>query len=384
MKKYCEIISVVLFCAIIGVCSIAFVLLPDLDFSQQENRSLAQAPDFNGKNFFSGEFAKQINLYFADQFPLRNQLVKLKSGTELAFLKAENNGVVYSKNQLAVKNFDVCKTIRETIADTDYYFEESVELQLKNLNKVGSESEIPFLSVIPPRTIDIADSVFDYNRPQGDLVFDLMQESLTDAGYINLLDEIRPRFEKDEYVYYRTDHHWTTLGAYYAYEKIMESYGKKDLIIPKEDFQIEQIYDFSGTTAAKGSFPIYEKDVLEIWHLPDDDEYEIIADGVTLDGFYSREYLETSDKYSVFLDGTHNITQIKKKGGENRETLLILKDSFANCLIPFLAREFDIVAVNIHVFNDISALTEQFGADKALVVCNVENLITTVDLGKLK
>ncbi len=384
MRKYCEIISVVLFCVIIGICSVAFVVLPDLDFSQQENRNLAQAPEFNGKDFFSGEFAKQINLYFSDQFPLRNQFVKLKSATELAFLKTENNGVVYNKNQLAVKNFDVCKNIRETVDDTDYFFEESVKLQLQNLINPGPSLQIPVLSVIPPRTIDIADSVFDYTRPQGDLAFDLMEENLKDAGYINVLDDLRPRFENGEYVYYRTDHHWTTLGAYYTYENIMKSYGKEDSIIPKDDFDIEQIYDFSGTTAAKGNFPVYEKDILEIWHLPDENEYEITADGVTLDGFYSREYLETSDKYSVFLDGTHNITQIKKKGDENRETLLIFKDSFANCLIPFLAREFDIIAVNIHIFTDISALAEQYNAHKILIVCNTENLITTVDLGKLK
>lgn len=384
MKKFCEITTVILFCVIIAIFSVTFLILPDKEFSQQENRNLATLPLLNGERFFSGAFGKDINLYFADQFPLRNQFVKLKSGAELALMKKENNGVLYSKNQLAVKDFDACKSVRETVEGTDYYFNDSATLQLENLNRLGTALEIPLFSVIPPRTIDVTDSAFDYDRPQGDLIFHTMENSLTDAGYINTLTELRSRYEQGEYVYYRTDHHWTTLGAYYTYRNIMTELGKEKEIIPKEDFEIEEITDFSGTTAAKGNFPIYQKDTLEIWHLSNENDFEITADGEALNGFYRRSYLDTGDKYSVFLDGTHNITQITKKGDENREKLIIFKDSFANCLIPFLAQEYDIVALNIHVFNDITGLAEQFDADAVLVVCNTENLITTVDLGKLK
>lgn len=384
MKKYSELITIILFCIIIAFLSVAFLVMPDKEFSETENRNLAQTPEINSEKFFSGEFGTEMNVYFADQFPLRDMFVKLKSASELALIKGENNGVLYDYNQLAVKDFNAYKSILEITEDTDRIYAESVEAQLKNIHKLGEGLDIPLITVIPPRTIDIADSVYSYDRPDGDLAFDLMNSCLGDeSGYIDILGNTRSHYNAGEYVYYRTDHHWTTLGAYYTYQEIMKSLGKEDRIISKENFEIEQITDFSGTTAAKANFPLYKKDILEIWHLPDDGEYEIIADGTDLGGFYARDYLETSDKYSVFLDGTHNLTTITKKG-EERETLLVVKDSFANCLIPFLAREYDIIAVNIHNVNMVTAMAENYSADAVLIVCNTENLITTGDLGKLK
>lgn len=384
MEKRSELITVVLFCLIIASLAISFVIMPDKQFSQQENRNLEQAPEFNGERFFSGEFATDTNVYFSDQFPLRDWFVKLKSASELAMLKGENNGVLYSSEQLAVKNFNSYLSAIEVTEDTDRIFEESIKTQLKRVNRLSTKLDVPLVTVIPPRTIDIADGSFSYDRPDGDRQFELMNELLSeDCGYIDTLSDLRARYEKGEYVYYRTDHHWTTLGAYYTYCEIMKQYGKADKIIPMDKFEIEKVEDFSGTTAARANFPFYKKDTIEIWHLPDDDEYEITADGEKLDGFYKMAHAETSDKYSLFLDGTHNITTITKSGSD-RETLIVAKDSFANCLIPFLAREFDIVALDLKSNPNLSSAAEQYSADAVLIVFNTENLISTGNLGKVR
>lgn len=384
MKKITELLTVILFCAVIASLSVAFWLLPDREFSPQENRNLAAFPDFNAEAFFSGTFGKDMNVYIADQFPLRDAFVKLKGGAELGLFRGENNGVLYSYDQLAVKDFDAYKSILETTEDTDRIYIDSIRAQLDHLAQFGERTEIPVVTLIPPRTIDVADGLFRYDRPDGDLLYDLAAATLTDtAGYVDTLSLLREKFEAGEYVYYRTDHHWTTLGAYYAYREVMRSFGKADAVLPPEAFEIEQSDPFSGTTAARGGFPFYKKDVLELWHLPDDGAYQITADGEDLDGFYARGYLSENDKYAVFLDGTHNLTTVKKQG-EERETLLVAKDSFANCLIPFLAREYDVVAVNIHTVTALTAAAEACGADAILIVCNGENLITTGDLGKIK
>ncbi len=384
MKKYSEIISIVLFCAIIASLSVAFVFSKDIDFSEQENRDLAQAPKLDKESFFSGEFGKEMNLYFSDQFPLRNLFVNIKSATELAFLKGENNGVLFNQNQLAVKNFNSYQSRINITENTDRIYPETIKAQLLSVNALSEKLDIPLVTVIPPRTIDIADSVFKYDRPDGDAAFNLMKDTLSEkTGYINTLDLLRPKYENGEYVYYRTDHHWTTLGAYYTYCEIMKNLGYGENIIPIDDFDIEQISDFSGTTAARANFPFYEKDTIEIWHLDDEGDYEITVDGNKLDSFYSRDFLNKSDKYSVFLDGTHDITEIRKKG-EERKTLLIAKDSFANCLIPFLAREFDIIALNLRTNTAISAFAENFSADAVLIVFNTENIITSADLGNVR
>lgn len=384
MKKYSEIISVVLFCAIIASLSISFVFSKDIEFSEQENRDLAQAPTLDSDSFFSGEFGKEMNLYISDQFPIRDLFVNIKSFTELAFLKGENNGVLYNKNQLAVKNFNSYQSRINITENTDRIYPETIKAQFLAVNALSEKLDVPLVTVIPPRTIDIADSVFNYDRPDGDLAFNLMKDTLSEkAGYIDTLSLLRPKYENGEYVYYRTDHHWTTLGAYYTYCEIMKKLGSEENIIPVSEFDIEQISDFSGTTAARASFPFYEKDILEIWHLNDENDYEITIDGVAVDSLYSRDYLGKSDKYSVFLDGTHDMTEIRKKG-ENRKTLLIAKDSFANCLIPFLAREFDIIALNLRTNTAISAFVENHSVDAVMLVFNTENIITSADLGNVR
>ena len=134
---------------------------------------------------------------------------------------------------------------------------------------------------------------------------------------------------------------------------------------------------------AKGNFPFYRRDTIELWKLQDENEYEIFFDGQKFDSFYSEKYLQGSDKYSVFLDGTHHITTIKKPG-QDRETLLIAKDSFANCLIPFLAREFDIVALNLRSNTDLSFAAKYYDASAVLIVYNMENIMTSADLGVLQ
>jgi len=384
MNQKTNLITVISFCLVLFVLSALFVLMPDRDFSQQENRALQKLPALTTENFFSGAFAKDINVYFADQFPFRDGLVKIKSASELAFVKLENNGVLYHSDQLAVKDFRAYKSRLHIAEDTDRIFLETVQAQLELYDEFASKLSVPLVTILPPRTIDVADDVFIYNRPDGDAVFDLMNECLSDkCGYIDMLSILRPLYQDGEYVMYRTDHHWTSFGAYQAYCRVMKQLDRESKIIPIESFEIEQVQDFSGTTAARANFPVYQKDVLEIWHLPDDQAYSVLADGKDLGGFYSLSYLDASDKYSVFLDGTHNITHITKQG-ETRDTLLIAKDSFANSLIPFLAREFDIVAVNLHTNTNVSALAEQYSAAAVLVVYNTENIITTPDLGNIK
>lgn len=374
----------VLFCTVLAVFTVLFFTLPDRTFSQKENRALAQMPKPEYEAIVAGDFAAEVNRYYADQFPLRDRFVELKSATELLLLKGENHGVLYSKNQLAVRSFNAYASRIRITEDTDRIYFDSIQAQLEAVDTFAETSGIPVVVTIPPRTVDVADSLYAYDRPDGDELFLRMETALEEhCQYVNLLSLLRGKLEKGEYVYYRTDHHWTTLGAYYGYCEIMRAFGRANEITPLEEYEIEQITDFSGTTASKGCFPVYERDTLELWHLPDDGAYSVIADGAELGGFYAREHLDTADKYAVFLDGTHNITTITKPG-EDRPTILVAKDSFANCLIPFLARSFDIVAVNLRSNTDLSALAEQYTVDGILIVYNTENLITCGDLGNLR
>ena len=385
MKKHSELITIILFCLIVFTFAIAFFVIPDAEYSEQEKRPLEQAPELNTDDFFSGQYAKDINKYYADQFPLRNLFVKIKSASELALFKGENNGVLYSYDQLAMKDFAANNIyeFEQATEKTDRIYLDSVQVQLESVNVLADKLKVPLVTVIPPRTIDIADSKFSYDRPDGDKIFDMMNETLNEnTGYIDTLSLLRPKYEDGEYVYYRTDHHWTTLGAYYVYCEIMESLGCEDLIIPKEEFSIEAIENFVGSTAANANFPFFKKDVIEIWHLNDDNEYEVIADGEDMGGFYVKSFADTEDKYSLFMGGVHNTVSITKRDSD-RKTLLIARDSFSDCLVPFLAREFNIVTVNLDIIQDVAFAASYYEADAVLLVYNVENIIKTANLSNV-
>lgn len=384
MEKKLDFITVLLFCALLFVLTAAFLIIPDKTVSETENRDLEQAPPFEAESFFSGEFGQKLNVYFADQFPLRDLFVSARAATELALLKKENNGVVIGDDGfLAVRLFDAYRSRIERVSDTDHFFESNIRHGIDAVNAFAQKSQLPVVTLIPPRTIDTAASKFDYAPPKGEELYGMLREGLAEnTGYIDILPLLRQKLESGEYVCYKTDHHWTSLGAYYAYTEVMKELGRGDRIVSKEAFSVVKEEEFFGTTVSRLGLPI-SCDTLEMWEPPESELFTVTADGTVLEGFFSKKHLSTRDKYAVFLDGTHGLVTVEKKG-EARDRLLVVKDSFADCLIPFLATEFDIVAVNLASATDVSTLVEFYDCDGVLLVYNAENLITTGALGNLR
>ncbi|MBO5294277.1 MAG: hypothetical protein J6B71_03415 [Clostridia bacterium] len=129
-------------------------------------------------------------------------------------------------------------------------------------------------------------------------------------------------------------------------------------------------------------------DTMELWLLGNEDEFTVTADGRDLDGFYSMGYLAKKDKYSTFLDGTHDVVTVKKRTDEERQTLVIFKDSFANALAPFLAQHFDLVLLNLSSvrtdYTDVTAYAREYDADRVLLVYTLENVITADKLTRMR
>ena len=389
MSRKLQIVTVVLFVAVLFGFSLAFLITPDATFSEQENRSLRSFPKFSWKKLASGSFGDEINDYFADQFPARDVLVGLKGYSENALGKGENNGVILGENgQLQTRLFDMLLADRSVVRDSDRFDPATVQKALDGINRAGEHLEIPFSVLLTGRTIDVTVSASGYPSDYSDALLSQLRNGVGEGvDYIETVPMLREKYDAGESVYYKTDHHWTTLGAYYAYAETMRSFGMEAEILPMEAFEKEiASEDFYGTAWSAGGMKFVAPDSLEIWTLGNEDEFSIVADGAPLDGFYSRSYLGKKDQYSVFLDGTHDVVTVKKEG-EARPTLLILKDSFANSLAPFLAQHFDLVLVNLSSrrdFTDLTALAEEYGADRALLVYTVENVITADKLWKLR
>ena len=393
MKKRLHFITVGLFLTIIFGFTIAFFLLPDKTFSEQENRSLRTLPPFRMQAVLSGAYASDVNDYFADQFPLRDLLVAWKGNAEIGLGKMENDGILLGKNeQLAKRLFDVARGDGTVTSDMDAIDPSHISGAAEGICRISKQFEltgIPLRVMLPGRTLDVCASAFSYPCDYSDRLLQTLRQGLRDCGaYLDTVEKMRARYENGEDVYYKTDHHWTTLGAYHAYADILASFDMEEAIIPMEAFQREVASrDFYGSFWSAGGMKFVHPDSVEIWTLGNEDAFTVTADGKPLSGFYERSHLEKKDHYSTFLDGVHDVVTVRKETDEDRPTLVIFKDSFANALAPFLAQHFDLVLLNLSStrtdYTDMSRYSKEYNADAVLVVYTLGNAVQTSKLNQL-
>lgn len=368
MKKYkaCDIISVAGLLAVIYGFSAATLITPDKDFSPDENRYLQKKPALTADSLISGKFTSQISDYFADQIPLRSLFVETKAVTELALLKGENDDVLYGKDGYLIA--------RDINPDLD-----EARKNIKAINRFASSlpDNVEFKAAIAGRVQDVMFSEMPSLYPakeQSDRVFDYLSENLT-AQSIDILTPLRER--SDEYIYYKTDHHWTTLGAYYAYRAIMEDYGIDPYPI---DYFTREIVseEFYGTTWSKAGTRWVKPDRIEYFRYDGDEEFTTaIEGGETISGFYDRDYLSQKDKYSSFIGGNNaHVTITNGKAG--REKLVLIKDSFGHSLAPFLAAHFDLEILDLRYFKTSAYdFVTESGASKVLFIYNMDSIVNS-------
>ncbi len=390
MKRFSESATLALFLALLMGLGAAFWLLPDRRFSSEENRSLAMRPRFDADDVLDGSFAARTNDWFCDQFPLRDTFVGVKGLVSSTLGRGENNGILRGRDGcLARRRFDVCRADGSTLGSCDLYVKENLLAAAEGLNRAAEAQSVPFSVLLTGRNLDVASTSFDYPAEVGDAMRDTLYAALDESvDAIDTVPLLRARHDSGEYVYYKTDHHWTTRGAYYAYAELLRAWGMAGEIIPQAAFEKECTDGFYGTLFSAGGMRNVTPDTLELWQLSDDGEYSVTADGQLLDGFYSRRHLDKKDKYAVFLDGVHEVVTVKKKSGEARPVLVMFKDSFANSLSPFLARHFDLVLLNLSSvrtdYTDITAYAALYRADRVLLIYTLENAMTTARLGALR
>ncbi len=370
--------------------SLSFWLLPDQAFSEQENRGLAPLPRFSVERLLSGELSRQVDDYFADQFPNREGLVGLKGVCELALGKGEDNGILLGENgRLARVRFSLHLPSGNATDPLDTFDEAAVEKACQGIGRANRGTP-RFSVMLTGRNLDVYAKSFSYPTQGSERLLSCVEGHLNALGVtsIDTVRLLRERAEDGEEVYYRTDHHWTTRGAYYAYQAFMREMGREDEILDERVFEKEQGSDaFFGTLWSASGMRWVMPDRVELWTLGDEDDYRVVADGVELEGFYTRRHLQEKDCYRVFLDGTHDVVTVTKRDGAERERLLLIKDSFANSLAPFLARHYDLILCNLSStrtdFTDVQALAARYEADRTLLVYTLENLLTADRLERL-
>ena len=352
---------------------VSSIILPDTGFSEKENRVLASRPALKLDQIISGGYEKQFETYENDQFPLRDMWITLKATTDRLMGKVEENGVYLGKNGYLMEAFN---------APSQTQYDATVNAMTAFAQK---HSDLKQYALIAPNSVNILKSNLPAFAPADDQNpwIDKLKDSLTSAG-VTFID-IRDTFtdHKTEDLYYHTDHHWTTLGAYYAYLQAAAAMGIDTSSDSYDKAPVSQT--FKGTLSAKSGFRSGETDEIDVF-LPNGDNalssvVNYVDEQKKSASFYDTSKLNTRDKYALFFGGNH--AQIKiSTPTESNNTLLVLKDSYANSFIPFLAQHYrKIIMIDPrYYYGDLEQLLQVENVQEVLYLYNANTFFADTSL----
>ncbi len=357
MKKLFAGIQVFVFLFYIASFFLLFAALPDRDFSEQENRCLQKIPSFSFRALFKGEFTRDFENYISDQFPFRDKWIGLKSRLELALGKTENNGVFICGDDTLIARFE----------------EPDMTLVDDNIDAVRRLSEnteaAVYLALVPTAAAIWSHKLPDYAASCDEkALIGYIYSKLGSSGVttVDMYSELEKH--RDEYIYYRTDHHWTTLGAYYGYAALAEALGLG--AEPLSAFEpVTVTEDFYGTAYSSSGVR---------WVKPDSIAVYVPAEGVSVTNYpkgeavggsvYDYSFLDGKNKYALFFGG--NSPRLVAKTGRGGGKLLLLRDSYADAMVPFLFDGFaELHMLDLRYYK--SSVSEYIGKNgiDAVVVC---------------
>jgi hypothetical protein len=403
MKNLHKKIFVILFVALVVTLPAAtFIFMPKENplFSENENRFLSRfvEPDFGGyfRNFFnrkpnnikSKQFMNGFDDWFADRFVLREDWIILQNELEMLQGKTEINGVfVVGDRMIQVWRAEHPRPYytADAVSDADRILH-SVDGFARRMNQLyGTES---YIMLVPSAQEIYIDTLPPNSQPgnQSALIkycYDNL-EHFTPIGVMTYLAE-----NSNNYIYYRTDHHWTTFGSYWGYFAAAKQLGLTPYDLGR--FHVEHASsDFRGTLFSKTLNFRVTPDVIQFYTLLSDTEREVhlrVNNGNEIteqDSLYFREFLEKKDKYAAFMGLNSPIMEVSANV-ENDKSLLIFKDSFAHCMIPFLANHYSrITVLDMRYINtDIREFVELQDYSQILFVYSATNFAEDNNLRKL-
>lgn len=374
-KAY-KIITVALFAAmLIALPVLTFINLPSdpAPFSENENRLLTVFPTVSFENYRNEKLMTGIEKWFADRFFGREEWIKLRNASERTAGKTDINGV-FTKDDRMIEIWSG-------------FNEEFVGKNLKAMNAFAKKNpDVSMYFLLAPTSQGVYSDLFPTGAPIGSqsALLDYCRENLSNIQTINVIPTMK--MHADEYIYYRTDHHWSTYGAYLAYYDAAKAMGFKPCEIG--EFDIEHASDsFRGTLYSKTLDDSVTPDIMDYYHRRNDKGVKLtVNDGKSIkkyDSLYFREYLDVKDKYSSFLGP--NVPYIDIETGVEGPSLLIFKDSYAHAMVPFLTSHFSRITVldTRYINNGIGGYIKMKNYDSVLFVYNAITFSEGMDIRKL-
>jgi len=374
MKKKLKLpplFAAVFFLFLFGM-SLLLLILPKKTFSETEKRNLAAFPAFSFAALANGSFTRDFETFLSDQTPLRRFFVSLNAYGDLALGNNGANGVYLGHGGW--------------LFEKPFARENRFETNTRRIVNFAQTAGVPCALMIVPTK----GSVYTEKLPKNHLRYDDQNElaaaqSICEpngVAFIDLFDRFAAEKDKTD-LYYKTDHHWTSAGAFLAYEALGQTLGYAPH--SQSEYSVEKTENFYGTSYARSCYTLTGPDVLEVWRSRETGGKAtvVISENgreTTADNLFFTDQLTGSDPYTVFLDGNHALETIKTDADGGR--LLIVKDSFAHCLTPFLAEHYgEIVTVDLRYYKKpVSALLAEAAFDRVLFVYGADTFAESKDI----
>lgn len=355
---------VILFVAFLGGFLLLNIALPDRTFSDMENRNLAGKPALSLGSVFSGRFESDAESYVTDQFALRDHWIALKAYAERLLGKRENNGVYICSD-----------TLIERIDEPDA---DRLAANLSAVSRFAENSAVPVYFTLIPSAAEIWRDKLPAGAPRCDeraLIERLAAE--TQAVSIDTLSALSAH--SDEALYYRTDHHWTSLGALYGAQALLDGMGIETCAADSAPVRVTDA--FYGTLYSRSGARYIQPDGIDVYvpggeitvaHI--EGEKEVVT------GLYDAEKLAVKDKYAFFMGGNQPLAVVRT--GNEGKKLLLIRDSYADCEIPFLCGAFsEIHALDLRYYRDsLSAYIEENGIDCVAISYSLRSFVGDTNL----
>ncbi len=378
-------ITSITFIALLLFFFLFVVILPkDERASEKENRPLAEMPEASFENIFFGSFTTDFESYLTDKVGFRSYFVEM--GTKLDKLKGiekeESEKVITlaSGGKLVLSNGKIMEVFKANKdAEREY---------ISALNKLSSELDCEKYIMLAPTQLEFDESEYRHYADSQKETIQNIYGGLKGFKTVNIYEKLKEN--KEDYIYFRTDHHWTQRGAYLAYESLMEKVG--DTAVPLEDLKHSKLSGFLGFLYNQANEPSFSKYADNIEYFMGKENYTVYAKGPDAEGniisyqpkIYSIPDPSAPALYSIFMGGDHAFARIETNN-KNGKTLLVIKDSYANALLPYLTENYEEILVidPRSYYGKISDLKAEYDIDELLIVNYVFSTTFTDYIGAI-
>lgn len=374
-----QFITAAVFLTIIMGFTVAGIFSPDREFSEMENRTLQKFPEFTFERLKEGKFTGEIEQYMNDQIFLKDELVTLKTACDTTLGRDYLNGVYLCDDGVYLQDFQLN--------------EEQIKKNVGCLNEfaktVEGQAECTMLCV--PNAIYFMKDKLPANAPtddQGKAVQIISDELSDDIRFV--CPEAELSYSGEHYGYYRTDHHWTTDSANMSFQRLMKEMGEQTAEAEYDEGYLNKFYGTLYSKAPKFNaesdrivLPIQKNNDITVRYIVTAGDHTPPEDCTEVDGILTRERLydmskaNTKDKYATIMGGNFGLCEIESEGAKSSQRVLIVKDSYANAMLPYLCSQYKHITVaDLRYYHmqetSLSDYVKENGIEKVIFLYNVD------------